>query len=68
MNHRLSPVFASDGDELIVAVSVIWAALIIASMVVLQGTSYATQLLPLLIAAAGGIIVLLAGGLRSIRS
>ena len=44
-------------------VSIVWAAVIFASALVLQGTPYFGQMLPILAGGAGGTIVLI-GGLR----
>ncbi|MFQ6105154.1 MAG: hypothetical protein ACE5OP_12830 [Candidatus Glassbacteria bacterium] len=48
----------------IVANAIIWAAVILASAVVLQGTEYFGQMLPILGGGAGGSIIVLGGGLR----
>jgi hypothetical protein len=51
----------------ILAVAVIWAAVILASAKVLEGTPYFAQLLPILGGGAGGSIIVL-GGARRHRS
>jgi hypothetical protein len=48
---------------LILANAIIWAAVIIASAVVLQGTGYFAKLLPILGGGAAASIVVVGGGL-----
>jgi len=50
--------------RIIVANAIIWAAVILASALVLKGTDYFGQMLPILSGGAGGSIIVLAGGLR----
>ncbi len=48
--------------------AVIWAAVILASAMVLRGTDGFAKLLPILGGGAGGSIVVVAGGLRRPRA
>jgi len=53
-------------EAIIITNAIIWAAVILASAVVLKDTSYFGQMLPILSSGAAGSIILLGGGLRKV--
>lgn len=67
MTHRFASLFDSYGKDLIVAVALLWAALIVAVTGTLHGTAHANQLLPVLVVAALGSVVIVAVGVRAIH-
>jgi hypothetical protein len=68
MSYGIAPIFGDHGNDMIVANALIWAALIVAVTSALQGTEYASQLLPILIGGAGGSVLLLVAWVRRFRN
>lgn len=67
----MAPRFASlldrHGKDLIVAVALLWAVLIVAVTGTLHETAHANQLLAILVVAALGSVVIVAVGVRAIH-
>lgn len=67
MTNRFSALFGSRGKDLVVATALLWATLIVAVTGTLQATPYADQLLPVLLAASVGSILIVAAGVKTIH-
>lgn len=67
MTLRFASLFGSHGKDIIVAVALLWAALIVAVTGTLHGTANADQLLPVVVVAAIGSAVIVAVGVRALH-
>lgn len=68
MTLRFASLFGSHGKDVIVAVALLWAALIVAVTGTLHGSAHVNQLLPVLVVAALGSMVIVVVGVRAIHS
>ncbi|WP_435196665.1 hypothetical protein [Natronomonas sp. EA1] len=68
MNLKARPLFGSHGNDLVVAIALIWAAFFFAVSDTLQGTGYVDRLLPIFILAAGTSVLLVVAGLKKVRA
>ena len=55
-------------DNIVIGNSIIWAAVMFASAIVLQGTGHFGELLPILMGGAGGSFVVLLGSMRPAKN
>ncbi|WP_435319967.1 hypothetical protein [Haloarchaeobius sp. TZWSO28] len=67
MGFKRSSLFRTQGDDLIVANAVIWAALLFAAASTLDGTAYSSRLLPLLVVAALSSVGFVVVGVRRLQ-
>lgn len=67
MTLRFASLLDRHGKDIIVAVALLWAALIVAVTGTLHGTANADQLLPVLAVAATGSVVIVAVGVRALH-
>lgn len=67
MTHRFAALFGSHAKDLIVAIALLWAVLIVAVTGTLHETGNANQLLPALVVAALGSVVIVVVGVREIH-
>lgn len=67
MTHRFALLFDWRWKDLIVAIALLWAALIVAVTGTLHGTQYADQLLPVLAIAVLGSVAIVVAGVKAIH-
>lgn len=67
MIHRFAFLFDWQWKDLIVAIALLWAALIVAVTGSIHGTQYADQLLPVLTIAVLGSVAIVIAGVKAIH-